>query len=317
MYVVEIYGVEFVCSRICLLQIIHGANSVGKVVMVIRSFKGYYFKCSMKKASIAFIPVKYGRRHSANSGVQVITEDASYFVPLQNIRFIRTKKNSLKIRAGNSLFTTEGIRLDIQDDNVRAIGRINFTESDKIRYDIMGPFRFLPFLQCRHSVVSMSHLINGRLMINGRKYCFQDGMGYIEGDSGYSFPGEYAWTQCHHEDISLMMAVADIPIMGFHFIGVISVIKIYGHEYRLATYLGAKATHIGDGTIVVKQGRYRFLAALIHGNELKLSAPKKGRMERIIHESACCTVRYRLEWDDKKMFDFRSDMASFEYEFMS
>lgn len=207
--------------------------------------------------------------------------------------------------------------MDVEDDRVRATGRLRFTELKRIRYNIMGPFRFLPFLQCRHSVISMSHLINGKLVINGKGYSFQDGMGYIEGDAGYSFPGEYAWTQCHHEDISLMLAVADIPIMGFHFIGVIGVIHIYGHEYRIATYLGARAIQIKDETVVVKQGRYRFLAALIQGNGLKLSAPRKGQLDRTIYESACCTVRYRLEWDDKKMFDFKSDMASFEYEFKS
>lgn len=269
----------------------------------------------MKEETVAFIPVKYGSKGSALAGIQIVTEGAIYFVPSQNIKFRRTGKNSLKIRAGNSLFTTEGIRLDIQEDTVRATGKIRFTDVKKIRYNIMGPFRFLPFMQCRHSIVSMSHQINGKLSINGKKYCFHDGMGYIEGDAGYSFPGEYAWTQCHHEEINLMLAIADIPIMGFHFIGVIGVIHIYGHEYRLATYLGARAIHIKDSTIVVKQGRYRFMATLIEGNEQKLSAPKKGMMERTIHESARCTARYRLEWDDKKMFDFRSNMASFEYEF--
>ena len=50
----------------------------------------------------------------------------------------------------------------------------------------MGPFRFIPFLQCRHGVVSMSHKTKGSIQINGDSINFHGGRGYAEKDCGCS-----------------------------------------------------------------------------------------------------------------------------------
>ena len=49
---------------------------------------------------------------------------------------------------------------------------------------------FIPFMECRHSVWSMRHLVNGELSVNGKRYSFQNALGYWEGDRGSSFPKE-------------------------------------------------------------------------------------------------------------------------------
>ena len=41
-----------------------------------------------------------------------------------------------------------------------------------------------------------------------------------------------------------MLSVADIPIAGIHFTGIIGNILWEGKEYRLATYLGARLVHL-------------------------------------------------------------------------
>ena len=51
-----------------------------------------------------------------------------------------------------------------------------------------------------------------------------------------------------------MLSVADIPMAGIHFTGVIGVILWYGKEYRLATYLGAKVVQIENEKIRIVQG---------------------------------------------------------------
>ncbi|MGN0278947.1 MAG: hypothetical protein ACI4C4_06305 [Lachnospiraceae bacterium] len=51
-----------------------------------------------------------------------------------------------------------------------------------------------------------------------------------------------------------MLSVADIPMAGIHFTGVIGVILWYGKEYRLATYLGAKVVQIENEKIPIVQG---------------------------------------------------------------
>lgn len=77
----------------------------------------------------------------------------------------------------------------------------------------MGPFQFVPFMQCRHSVFSMKHQVNEQITINGQIYKFKNGIGYMEGDRGYSFPKQYIWMQCCFNDGSLMLSVADIILI--------------------------------------------------------------------------------------------------------
>ena len=41
----------------------------------------------------------------------------------------------------------------------------------------------------------MKHNTSGEITLNGEKYNFDNGKGYIESDSGYSFPKNYSWVQ--------------------------------------------------------------------------------------------------------------------------
>lgn len=213
------------------------------------------------------------------------------------------------------MFSDKGIKLDIKTDKLTACGTLKFDNLSPIRYDIMGPFRYVPFMQCRHSVFSMKHKINGQISVNGQQYRFRNGIGYIEGDRGYSFPERYIWTQCCFSGGSLMLSVADIPLLGFHFNGIIGIVLLNGEEHRIATYLGASVRKIGNNTVTVKQGKYSLTAKLIRKNSYPLYAPDNGRMSRTIHESASCKAYYRFSCNCETLCEFMSDTASFEYEF--
>lgn len=170
-------------------------------------------------------------------------------------------------------------------------------------------------MQCRHSVYSMSHRVDGEMTLNRKQYVFHNSAGYIEGDCGTSFPIRYIWTQCGFTNGSLMLSIADIHMFGFDFTGIIGIVMLNGKEHRIATYLGAKLKHIGENTVVVSQGGYEIAAKLIKKNSHPLSAPKGGKMGRTIHESASCTAYYRLSYNGTALCRFISDRASFEFEY--
>ena len=58
----------------------------------------------------------------------------------------------------------------------------------------MGPFHYLPFLECNHAIISLRHHITGSLKVNNQKFQII-GDGYIEKDWGRSFPQDYLWLQ--------------------------------------------------------------------------------------------------------------------------
>ena len=275
-------------------------------------FKGWYLKCSAGDKTIAFIPAYHRSNRRETASLQIITDEVVFNRPFDSLKY---SEKPLYVDLEKCVFSEKGIKLNIKNDELIIIGELRFSCISPIKYDIMGPFRVVPFMQCRHSVYSMRHFVEGKITVNGRQLDFQNGLGYIEGDSGYSFPNQYIWTQCLFENGSLMLSVADIPLLGFHFTGIIGVVLIDGKEYRIATYLGAKIRHIGDNTVIVSQGNYEITAKLIKKNAHPLYAPVNGTMNRIIHESASCIAYYKFSCKGKLLCDFTSDRASFEFEY--
>lgn len=112
-----------------------------------------------------------------------------------------------------------------------------------------------------------------------------------------------------------MLAVADIPMFGIHFTGIIGVVLWDGKEYRIATYLGAKAAEIKNRTVKVIQRGLKLEAQLLEGTGYKLQAPVNGSMVRHIRESVTCHAQYKFMKSGRTLFDFETKAASFEYEY--
>lgn len=101
---------------------------------------------------------------------------------------------------------------------LRLRGAVGFGAFTRLVSDIMGPFRFLPGMECSHGVISMTHALEGALSINGRTLDFTGGTGYIETDRGRSFPRAYLWAQCAwggHSGFMLSAATIPLPLGGF------------------------------------------------------------------------------------------------------
>ena len=277
-----------------------------------RWFYGWYFKCQSDTQTLAVIPAVHQTGRKRTCSLQIITEKQSWTISLPGKAF-RRKGRTISI--GRNRFGERGIRLAVCAPGLKAEGRLVFGPLFPLRYDIMGPFSLVPFLECRHSVWSMKHRVQGSLSVNGETYAFDGAEGYWEGDRGRSFPREYVWTQCSFPEGALMLSVADIPMAGFHFRGIIAVLVLNGREYRLATYLGAKAAIIRNGLVRVTQGCLELEAELLERTGRPLKAPAEGEMVRTIHESAACRARYRFRKKGRTLLTFETDRASFEYEY--
>jgi len=277
-----------------------------------RYFCGWYFRCQSDHQTLAVIP-SYHKTATGNScEIQLITDSDAFHISFPYADF---EKNSRSISIADNHFGTDGIKLNIQKPDFYARGNLHFGPFTEIRYDIMGPFKRIPFMQCRHNIYSMHHRVSGEITINGVPYCFQNAIGYMEGDRGRSFPRKYVWTQCSFPDEALMLSIADIPLGEFHFTGVIGIVYLRGREYRLATYLGAKAIKIAPDEIIVKQGNYTLFVKPDKISGYPLHAPVSGAMNRVIHEHPSCKIYYRLEEGGIPLLEWEEKNAAFEYEY--
>ena len=277
-------------------------------------FCGWYYKCQQGNNTLALIPSVHRVGNEYSGALQILTEEGAWSTKLPWELTPRIYKHGA-LKAGGNSFGPDGIKLNIRTGRLSAEGELRFGTLRPLRYDIMGPFAAVPFMECRHSVVSMLHSVSGEVRINGAACIFSNAAGYIEGDRGHSFPGEYLWTHCFFEGGSLMLSVAEIPFAGMTFTGVIGVLLYRGKEYRIATYLGAKTVKLSNGEVEVRQGKWTLYAKLLERKPSPLLAPVGGAMSRIVHESAACRAEYRFSIDGDTVFAFETDKASFEYEY--
>lgn len=140
-------------------------------------------------------------------------------------------------------------------------GKISLSNIVKLRqtlYEpgIMGPFGYLPFMECYHGVVSLHHTTSGsitftnaspkgELCVKEETISVDEGTGYIEKDHGFNFPKSWIWIQTSsfqkNMGSALMISVADVPLLSD--IGVTS--KLLGHIPKLGPALLNKAKLTG------------------------------------------------------------------------
>ena len=279
-------------------------------------FEGWYLKHQGEGGGLALIPaVHRARKGEWSASLQVITPWESRMIAYPITSFSRWG-DGVELRLGDSWFSRDGVYLEVKEPGFTLRGELQYGPLAAPAEDIMGPFRHVPHMQCVHGIQSMGHRVDGAAELNGKTLYFHRGRGYWETDRGRSFPKRYLWTQCawqERQQVSLMLAVAHIPVGLGSFTGIISEIFFAGRSIRLATYHGARLERWGANGAEVRQGRLRLEAEVLEQRPLPLRAPDRGEMSRAIHESLFATVCYRLWEGEKLLFDHTDPQASFEW----
>jgi hypothetical protein len=165
----------------------------------------------------------------------------------------------------------------------------------------MGPYSFVPFMECYHGILSMNHRIDGQLTVLGETIDFTNGRGYIEKDWGHSFPSAYTWLQTNHftqSGISLKASVAKIPWLGSSFVGFIAGVWLKDHLIQFTTYNGSKLlkSFIDKEKVelIMESKNYRLEIFAHREKSTQLASPILGFMDGRIEESMTSEIDVNL-----------------------
>ena len=78
--------------------------------------------------------------------------------------------------------------MDLQTASTSVSGRLCFGGPTPLRYDIMGSFCAVPFMECRHRVFSIGHAVDGTLWVNGKPTIFKMVGDILRGTGGVPSP---------------------------------------------------------------------------------------------------------------------------------
>jgi len=279
-------------------------------------FEGWYFKITSKKGVMTFIPGISINSNEKKAFIQVVTNNNSYYIDY-DIRDFLFSYSPFYVKIGSNYFSRDSIKIDINDNGqkVRVYGKIEFScskniEVRKISPNIMGPFAFVPGMECNHAILSMRNVVKGSMNINSKKILFDKGIGYIEKDWGCSFPKSYVWCQGNNflnSDGSFVLSIAVIPFGLFNFRGVICSLIVDGIEYRFATYNGARVISydVKDNMLYICLKRRDYCLEVVANCDggFRLSAPVKGKMDKDIIESISSDIRVTLKKNEKVILD--------------
>lgn len=288
-------------------------------------FEGWYFKNTNSEEGISFIPGISIEEDNKKSFIQVITNNSSYFINY-NIEDFEFNINPFYIKIANNTFSKDGVYIDINDEkqNLSVYGDIQYSDSKNIRTNflnpnIMGPFSYVPFMECNHAILSMQNNACGLININNKLINFNNGIGYIEKDWGCSFPKDYIWCQANNFDKSncnFMLSVADIPFKIFNFKGLICVLMIDNKEFKFTTYNNSKLVKCDVNNnflnIILRKGKYILDIKSNYEMGNRLSAPVRGKMEKDIFESISSLISVTLKEDNNIIFSDTSKNCGLE-----
>jgi tocopherol cyclase len=234
------------------------------------------------------------------------------------------------VRIGRSRFSRAGISLDIAADEInsqRAVqGDIRFGSWSGwpvtwTSPGVMGPYSFVPFMECNHGILSMDHPLDGELDVDGVKTTFDGGRGYIEKDWGQGFPSGYAWMQSNHFDepgTSISASVARIPWLTGSFRGYLIGFLLRGKLHRFTTYTGAKIEHIEVTeqaySLSIRDRKYRLEVSATRTDGAILHAPYEKQMIERVAETMTSTVdlRFKSVATGETLFEDRGEHGCLE-----
>jgi len=266
-------------------------------------FEGWYFKMVSANGSsiMSIIPgislSENGQeQHAFIQIIDGVTAQTSYYsFPIEEFSF---SKNEFAVRIGENYFSKNRVVLNIKTDSSSISGEVqlnNLVELPSRRAlnaGIMGWYRFMPFMECYHGVVSLNHELTGTLVKDGKENNFDNGLGYIEKDWGSSMPSAWIWMQSNHfskRNNSFMLSIADVPFIGKSFTGFLGFFLHDSVIYRFATYTHAKLTleeaTLNETKITIKDRKNTYQILAVRNKVGLLKAPVKGAMDRRIPES--------------------------------
>lgn len=271
-----------------------------------RFFEGWYYKVVSRdeKNAFAFIPgIAMDENGNKQAFIQILDGKKS------TSEYIKFPFNSFKanpkryeIEIDKNRFTINSIELNLK--NIR--GSLKFQNitpwsSSFFSPGIMGPFSFVPFMECYHGILSMNHTINGELLIKNRKVDLTGGRGYTEKDWGHSFPIGYVWMQSNHfrePEISFKCSIAKIPFRIFSFNGFIAGLWLKNELIEFTTYNFSKVKkcEINDKhvEITIENLNYVLKILVYRSKTASLAAPIQGFMDAKIDESMTSKIEVKL-----------------------
>ncbi|CAF3241489.1 unnamed protein product [Rotaria socialis] len=222
-------------------------------------FEGWYYKIVLNdyENTLVVIPGVHMNDSNRHSFIMIAYGNISHYFrfPYETISSA-TDEFHFTIDNKKNIFSYDQLIVDVKpnnDDDATESFQLNLTLSSNLLVPdlfwilpgTMGPYSWIPTMQCYHHVLSMKTTIHGSMQMNQNAKQTISGIGYIEKDWGNSFPSIWIWGQANQwehlpatSSASIFFSLALIPwYFNLEFAGFLIVFEHNNEFYRFNTYL--------------------------------------------------------------------------------
>ncbi|CAF0956105.1 unnamed protein product [Adineta ricciae] len=294
-------------------------------------FEGWYFKLSFEELnySVIVIPGVHRNDYDRFAFMMIAYNNISHYFRFPFESFHSSTDEFLAtIGQDENIFSYDKMIVNIQPkstDDASESFQMNLTLSSHLTIPdlswlipgTMGPFSWIPTMQCNHHVLSLKYQVQGSIKINHSDSMSVHGVGYLEKDWGYSFPTVWSWGQANQwENLplgtsppSLFFSFAMIPwYFNLKFPGFLIVFEHNGHFYRFNAYLLSVVTDLtADNTTdkvsftvydVFFQHKLRVSTHYDESANIQsalLYGPRDDRMEKFVKETLVNNIYFDVQ----------------------
>lgn len=275
-------------------------------------FEGWYFKIvdPKKEFTYCFIPGIFfsEKEEYSHSFIQLIMGHENNF---KYLRYSRddfwASKSDFQLKVGESSFSLEGIKMNVNQQNEKVTGSLKFINITKWPDSLLNPgsmgfYNYLTFMQCYSQVCAIDGYIEGSLNVNGKEIDFTGGKVYIEKNWGKDFPYSYIWVQGNHfdgEEGAVTCSIGHIPFLSTSFTGFLIGLLFKNKFYKFTSINRSKLLiECQNDKLILetcnKEYRLKIEALYDMSKFMNLYAPRDDKMIPIASETLNGHLRVEL-----------------------
>ncbi len=280
-------------------------------------FEGWYYKFVFPGRRFAIIPGVSWAPDDPHAFVQWLDGDSGvshyHRYPVEAFRF---GKSRFWIEVADNRFSLSSLAVDIPSLKADAvILEPTGWPTSVVSPGTMGPYSFVPKMECNHAVLVMDATAAGS--VDGVQY--SHGRCYVEKDWGRSFPKGWVWAQSNSftkPGVSVTCSVARVPFRNTAFAGFLIGLLADGRLHQFTTYNGARVERVSlteESVDLTVERRQRRLSLTLHrAGGTVLAAPHDGAMTGRIMETLDAEISVSLEKSGTTLYEGVGSSAGLE-----
>lgn len=277
-------------------------------------FEGWYhkFTCNENKTSFILIFGYLAHRNEKNAFIQVASSvDRQVHYYKFSIDELKISKNT--IRLGENFFNRSEVFLNLP--NIKMNCRQLSTSTSTINTSFIGLKKFVPFVDCKHEVLSFDSMLQGEITYNQKTYKGKF-THYSETSWGKTFPENYFWLHANcfenNPNASFLIARAKPKFLG---IKSNQILGYFHHNNEICVFRTGNTKmefNAAQKTIELRNKTISLQIKYKKGLPVSLKGPRNGQMQNNVIEHIHATTTIQLKKRNEKRIILRSDLGTWE-----